>query len=218
MSESYKEKEGFVSYFKPHIDLVKQSVECEYVERPFSNESERMALFVEMRDDLSDTKEFLHEWFGARVADEDGELPSNIDEAMTALASFHHVIAKLTAGKWRNDGNDEAHTDRDRVTLAKNHVLAAINELENTSESYDARIPGLISVLGNAEDALADVLKDREIAAGMSLANALYWRVTATDEHGEPITMGAFYTEGDAEEYAKRLDGMGWDAEVEEIA
>ena len=112
----------------------------------------------------------------------------------------------------------EAHTDRDRVTLAKNHVLAAINELENTSESYDARIPGLISVLGNAEDALADVLKDREIAAGMSLANALYWRVTATDEHGEPITMGAFYAEGDAEEYAKRLDGMGWDAEVEEIA
>lgn len=49
-------------------------------------------------------------------------------------------------------------------------------------------------------------------------ANALHWRVVGTDEQGNPIILGAFYTKGDAEEYALSLKGMGRSAIVEEIA
>lgn len=55
----------------------------------------------------------------------------------------------------------EACTDRDHVTLAKNHVLLAIEELEKTDAYNNVR--GIIGILENAEDALADILKDSEL-------------------------------------------------------
>ena len=114
--------------------------------------------------------------------------------------------------------------DRKRVIRAKNHVLEALEELEKVeAENYDSeeRIAGIIRMLGNAEDGLADELKNYEIEAGRAPGNALHWRVVANDEQGKPVIMGAFYTNSDAEEYAARLNAdtlREWGAKVEEIA
>jgi len=62
--------------------------------------------------------------------------------------------------EWQGMGG-AAYTDRDRVTLAKNHVLLAIEELEKTDVYNNVR--GIIGILENAEDALADILKDYEL-------------------------------------------------------
>lgn len=61
---------------------------------------------------------------------------------------------------------------------------------------------------------------DGEAKAGKAPHNALHWRVDATDEQGKPLTMAAFYTKSDAEEYAARLGACeigSWDARVKEI-
>lgn len=162
-----------LEHFKPHIDLVKGVVDCEYVERPFTTEAERAAMIAEVAEDLDGVRDYLHEWFGARVADSDGELPPSLDETMAALASINHVLysfgntgrrnskkAKLPTA-YKANRHAEAHTDRDRVTLAKNHVLLAIEELEKTDVYNNVR--GIIGILENAEDALADILKDYEL-------------------------------------------------------
>ena len=52
----------------------------------------------------------------------------------------------------------EARTGRARIIYAKNYVLSAINELESL-DAHDG-VRGIIGILGNAEDALADLLND----------------------------------------------------------
>lgn len=59
-----------------------------------------------------------------------------------------------------------------------------------------------------------------EAKAAGAPTNALHWRVDVTDEQGRSFTMGAFLVEGDAEEYAARLDADAkheWSVTVEEI-
>ena len=59
----------------------------------------------------------------------------------------------------------KAHTTRDRVTLAKNHVLQAIDELERAGVSClgNTRISGIMRGLEELEAKLADELEDYEL-------------------------------------------------------
>lgn len=125
--------------------------------------------------------------------------------------------------------------DHTRVIRAKNFVLEALNVLELVEPenlNSEERIASITRTLEEAEDALADELKDYELEtlkeqgkdAEQAPESALHWAVYA-ETHGASVDhcglMGAFYTKSDAEEYAARLDAdtlHKWSVTVEEIA
>lgn len=91
-----------INHFKPHVDLMAGTVECEYVERLFMTEKERASMIAEAANDLDGVRDYLNEWFCSRVADCAGELPPSLEETMTALASINHVLDSFTnAGNLR---------------------------------------------------------------------------------------------------------------------
>ena len=89
----------------------------------------------------------------------ENEMREEIAEDLRAARCYMLKNAPAYAASMR----EEAHTDRDRVTLAKNHVLMAIEELEEAGVTISGndRISNAMRDLEAIEDSLADELEER---------------------------------------------------------
>jgi len=216
--ELHKEKraDGGTPYYKPFMAIPRQT-ERRSVETP----DEARAILMDTAFDACNAGERVTSW----IENDDFPDCEDLMQLKSHLTSVSSVCAKVASllSDFSRGGTTWYGLDAKGMASVLDYFFdtdALENDMWNELfEMYGS--PYRVDYYDGGAYAEARPVATKgggEAKAGKAPGNALHWSVEATDEQGEPITMGAFYTKSDAEEYAHWLQSADWKATVKEIA